>query len=333
MVVCPVDPYVETDYFECLKILSEKAGEENAANLTLMGIEPTYPSEKYGYIIPRGNGQISEVKEFKEKPDWQTAEKYIAQGALWNGGVFAFKLGYLLEISERLLGTADYDELYQSYPKLQKISFDYAVAEKEPSINVVRFAGAWKDMGTWNTLSEAMDEDVTGNATAEGCTNTHIMNELGIPLIVLGVRDCVVAATPDGILVSDKEASPKLKEFVSDQRPMYERRGWGEYRVLDYKLHADSATNSLVKELILTPGQHISYQRHRRRTEVWTITEGTGEVIIDGAVRKIGRGEVVVVPSGTKHAIKALTELHIVEVQIGDELVEEDIERLDWNWE
>ena len=333
VVVCPVDPYVETDYFECLKILSEKAGEENAANLTLMGIEPTYPSEKYGYIIPRGNGQISEVKEFKEKPDWQTAEKYIAQGALWNGGVFAFKLGYLLEISERLLGTADYDELYQSYPKLQKISFDYAVAEKEPSINVVRFAGAWKDMGTWNTLSEAMDEDVTGNATAEGCTNTHIMNELGIPLIVLGVRDCVVAATPDGILVSDKEASPKLKEFVSDQRPMYERRGWGEYRVLDYKLHADSATNSLVKELILTPGQHISYQRHRRRTEVWTITEGTGEVIIDGAVRKIGRGEVVVVPSGTKHAIKALTELHIVEVQIGDELVEEDIERLDWNWE
>ena len=333
VVVCPVDPYVETDYFECLKILSEKAGEENAANLTLMGIEPTYPSEKYGYIIPRGNGQISEVKEFKEKPDWQTAEKYIAQGALWNGGVFAFKLGYLLEISERLLGTADYDELYQSYPKLQKISFDYAVAEKEPSINVVRFAGAWKDMGTWNTLSEAMDEDVTGNATAEGCTNTHIMNELGIPLIVLGVRDCVVAATPDGILVSDKEASPKLKEFVSDQRPMYERRGWGEYRVLDYKLHADSGTNSLVKELIITPGQHISYQRHRRRTEVWTITEGTGEVIIDGAVRKIGRGEVVVVPSGTKHAIKALTELHIVEVQIGDELVEEDIERLDWNWE
>ena len=188
-------------------------------------------------------------------------------------------------------------------------------------------------MGTWNTLSEAMDEEVTGKATAEGCTNTHIMNELGIPLIVLGVRDCVVAATPDGILVSDKEASPKLKEFVSDQRPMYERRGWGEYRVLDYKLHADSATNSLVKEFILTPGQHISYQRHRRRTEVWTITEGTGEVIIDGAVRKIGRGEVVVVPSGTKHAIKALTELHIVEVQIGDELVEEDIERLDWNWE
>ncbi|MBQ6314064.1 MAG: cupin domain-containing protein [Mogibacterium sp.] len=333
VVVCPVDPYVESDYFECLMRLSEEAAKPDAANLTLMGIEPTYPSEKYGYIMPKDDNEVSEVDSFKEKPDWRTAAKYIEQGALWNGGVFAFKLCYVLNIAKELFGTDDYSTLYAKYSELPKISFDYAVVEKESSIKVVRFAGSWKDMGTWNTLSEAMDEDVTGNAVADGCENTHIMNELGLPMIVLGISNCVVAATPDGILVSDKDASPRLKDFVGAQRPMYERRGWGEYKVLDYKLHDNSSTNSLVKELILTPGQNISYQRHRRRTEVWTFTEGEGELLTDDKIRKVTRGDVAVIPAGMKHAIKAITELHIVEVQIGDELIEEDIERFEWNWE
>lgn len=329
VVVCPVDPYVNADYFECLKELSDEAGK---ANLTLMGIEPTYPSTKYGYIIPTSKDHISPVSEFKEKPDEQTAEKYIADGALWNGGVFAFKLSYLLGIARSLFGSDSYDELFERYGELQKISFDYAVVEKEKSINVIRFNGEWKDLGTWNTLSEAMVDPLSGNATADDCENTHVVNELGIPLIALGIKDAVIAATPDGILVSDKEASPKLKDYVASARPMYERRGWGEYKVLDYKLHEDGQ-NSLVKELIITPGQHISYQRHRHRTEIWTFTEGTGELILDGEVKRVGRGDVAVIKPRTKHAIMGITELHIIEVQIGDELTEEDIERLDWDWE
>ena len=333
VVVCPVDPYVEADYFECLKELSDAAGKVDAANLTLMGIKPTYPSEKYGYIIPTSKDHISSVSEFKEKPDEQTAKKYIEAGALWNGGVFAFKLSYVLGIARDLFGTDSYDELFQKYESLQKISFDYAVVEKEKSINVIRFSGSWKDLGTWNTLTEAMDEPVSGNATASDCENTHVINELQIPVIALGVKDCIVAATPDGILVSDKEKSPELKSFVADSRPMYERRGWGEYRVLDYKVHQDQ-NNSLVKELILTPGQHISYQRHQHRTEIWTFTEGTGELILDGEIQIVSRGDVAVIKAGTKHAIKAVDrELHIIEVQIGDELTEDDIERLDWDWE
>ena len=329
VVVCPVDPYVEQDYFECLKTIDKAADQ---ANLTLMGIAPTYPSEKYGYIMPVSKGNIAAVREFREKPDKETAKQYIEEGALWNGGVFGFKLSYLLSIAEEMLGTSDYRKLYENYASLPKISFDYAVAEKEHSINVIRFSGEWKDLGTWNTLCEAMDEAVTGKAKAENCENTHVMNELGIPLIALGINNAVVTATPDGILVSSKEQSPRLKELVIDSRPMYERRGWGEYRVLDYKICADGQ-NSLTKELVLTPGQHISYQRHRHRTEVWTFTEGTGELILDGAVKKVGRGDVSVIGALTKHAIKALTELHIIEVQIGDELTEDDIERLDWNWE
>ena len=331
VVVCPVDPYVEEDYFECLKSLSNEAAKDGAANLTLMGIEPTYPSEKYGYIIPISTDQVASVKEFKEKPTEVVAEEYIKQGALWNGGVFAFKLGYLLSIAESMLGGADYHILSQNYANLQKISFDYAVVENEKSINVIRFHGSWKDLGTWNTLTEAMDEEATGNVTVAGCENTHVINELGLPLIALGIKDAVIAATPDGILVSDKDKSPELKGLVADSRPMYERRGWGEYKVLDYKLHKDKQ-NSLVKELIISPGEHISYQRHKHRTEVWTFTEGIGELITDGVMKEVHRGDVAIIPAGMKHAIKGITELHIIEVQIGDELTEDDIERLDWDW-
>ncbi len=329
VIVCPVDPYVETDYFECMKEMSNASGK---TKLTLMGIEPTYPSEIFGYIIPENKEHVSPAVEFKEKPDQETAVQYIKQGALWNGGVFAFRLSYLLSIAENLLGTSEYSELFDQYEKLPKISFDYAVVEKEPSINVIRFSGAWKDLGTWNTLSEAMDEGTTGNAIADGCSNTHIINELDIPLIALGVQNCIIAATPDGILISEKSKSPELKKYVADSRPMYERRGWGEYKVLNYKTHTNK-DNSLVKELIITAGQHISYQIHHHRTEIWTFTEGTGELILDGEKRLVSRGDIAVINPGTKHSIKALTELHIIEVQVGDELTEEDIERLEWNWD
>lgn len=331
VVVCPVDPYVEVDYFECLKQLSNEAGNDNAANLTLMGMKPTYPSEKYGYIMPINTESLAQVDSFKEKPNEETARNYIAVGALWNSGVFAFKLDYVLDIARNLFGTDNYYILLENYANLPKISFDYAVVEKERSINVIRFHGSWKDLGTWNSLTDAMDEEASGNATVDSCENTHVINELNIPLIALGIKNAVIVATHDGILVSDKEKSPELKGYVADNRPMYERRGWGEYKVLDYKVH-DDGTNSLTKELIVSPGQHISYQRHKHRTEIWTFTEGVGELILDGVIKQVVRGDVAVIKAGTKHAIKGITELHIIEVQIGNELTEDDIERLDWNW-
>ena len=330
VVVCPVDPYVESDYFAMLAKLSEQAA-KGEANLVLMGIEPTYPSEKYGYIIPASTDSVAKVDTFKEKPDTATAEKYIAQGALWNGGVFAYKLKYVLDIAEKLLSSSDYRYLFDNYSSLTKISFDYAVVEKEERIQVMRFAGQWKDLGTWNTLTEAMSDEVAGKAVAVDCTNTHVINELQIPLIALGVDDLAIAATPDGILVTDKKKSDKLKDHVVDQRPMVEKRVWGEYQVLDYRIDPDGQ-NYLTKHLIITPGQHISYQRHQHRSEIWTFVDGTGKLSINGEIKKIGRGDMAFIQPGTKHAIKADTELHIIEVQVGDELTEEDIERLDWDW-
>ena len=203
VVVCPVDPYVEQDYFEALKKLGELAVSEDA-NLVLMGIEPTYPSEKYGYIIPSDSSSVSKVETFKEKPDAATAAEYISQGALWNGGVFAYKLKYVLEKARELIGYADYEELYGTYDSLPKISFDYAVVEKEPKIEVMRFAGQWKDLGTWNTLTEAMEDPSIGNTIFnDTCENTHVINELNVPVLCMGLKDVVVSASPQGILVSD----------------------------------------------------------------------------------------------------------------------------------
>lgn len=331
VVVCPVDPYVEFDYFQMLEKLSVQAA-KGEANLVLMGVEPTYPSEKYGYIIPESKDKVATVETFKEKPDIATAKKYIEQGALWNGGVFAFKLSYVLNIAEKVLGSADYQYLFDNYSTLTKISFDYAVVEKESKIQVMRFAGQWKDLGTWNTLTEAMSDEVSGNAVAVDCSNTHVINELQIPLIALGVDNLAIAATPDGILVTDKKKSDKLKDHVVEKRPMVEKRGWGEYQVLDYRIQPDGQ-NFLTKHLIITPGQHISYQRHQRRSEIWTFVDGSGKLILDGVVTIVSRGEMAFIKPGTKHAIKADTELHIIEVQVGDELTEEDIERLEWDWD
>lgn len=153
--------------------------------------------------------------------------------------MFAYKPSYVLGIAEKIFGTAEYQWIFDNYSTLTKISFDYAVIEKEPKIQVMRFAGAWKDLGTWNTLTEAMSDEVAGNAVAVDCSNTHVINELQIPLIALGVTDLAIAATPDGILVTDKKKSDKLKDHVVDQRPMVEKRGWGEYQVLDYRIQPD----------------------------------------------------------------------------------------------
>ncbi len=331
VVVCPVDPYVEKEYFHMLNELSIQAA-KSESNLVLMGVEPTYPSEKYGYIIPEKNTYISNVSSFKEKPNKELAEQYICNGALWNGGVFAYKLSYVLDICKEMFGTSDYQWLYANYSSFKKISFDYAVVEKEKKIQVMRFTGQWKDLGTWNTLTEAMSDEVAGNAKAVDCENTHVINELQIPLIALGVKNLAIAATPDGILVTDKQESSKLKDYVVDQRPMYEKRVWGEYQVLDY-CNKDNGQSFLTKHLIIREGQHISYQFHQHRSEIWTVVDGLGKIIIDDNVKNVSRGDIAYIKPYVKHAVKAETELHIVEVQIGNELTEEDITRLEWNWD
>lgn len=331
VVVCPVDPYVDIDYFECLKELNEISCKPDAANITLMGIEPTYPSEKYGYIIPKHGTTISAVEEFKEKPSVEEAKKYIQRGALWNGGIFAFKISYILKLIDSIYGVKEYDQLYQEYGSLKKTSFDYEVVEKEESIDVIRFNGEWKDLGTWNTLSEAMADPVSGNVTANECYGTHIINELSVPLIALGIQNAVIAATPDGILVSKKELSPRLKDYVETSIPMYACRQWGEYRVLDYKTNTEGHV-SLTKELIVHSGRKIDYHLHKYITETWTIIDGEGLLVVDDVITTVTSGNVIGFSPNIKHAILAKTELRMIEVQISKNTEEDDICQIEFDW-
>ena len=326
VVVCPVDPFVEQDYFEALKKLSDLA-QTGEANLTLMGIEPTYPSEKYGYIIPADKEAVSQVKTFKEKPDVKTAEQYISQGALWNGGVFAYRLGYVLEKAHELIDFEDYDDLYGKYETLEKISFDYAVVEKEPKIAVMRFAGQWKDLGTWNTLTEAMEESCVGDAILnETCENVHVINELAVPVLCMGLKDVIVSASAEGILVSDKEQSSYIKPFVDkiDQQIMFAEKSWGDFRVLDVQ------PESMTVKVTLHPGHRMNYHSHAHRDEVWTIVSGTGRTVVDGMEQPVHPGDVVTMEAGCRHTIIADTELTVIEVQLGKEISVHDKQKFEW---
>ena len=296
IIVMPCDPYTETGYFETIRRIAD-AVKNNVAELVLMGINPTYPSAKYGYVVPVNDVQnkgIFQVSRFTEKPDMITAEKLISEGAFWNGGVFAFRLGYMTDIVTRHIKTDTFSEIRSRYGEFPKISFDYEVAEKAQSVAVVPFAGEWKDLGTWNTLTDELS---------------------------------------DGILISDKDKSENIKTYADclQHRPMFEERRWGEYKVVDTAEFSDGY-KSLTKQLKIKSGKSISYQVHRHRDEVWTFIDGEGELVLDDIRSVISRGDTITIKKGVKHAVRAISELTFIEVQSGNLLAEEDIEQFDYKW-
>lgn len=322
VVVCPVDPYVEDDYFRALKGLSEQA-DKGEANLVLMGIEPTYPSEKYGYIIPETAEDTAFVKTFKEKPTADVATEYINQGALWNGGVFAYKLKYVLDKAHELIAFTDYYDLYEKYETLTKISFDYAVVEKEDKIQVMRFGGQWKDLGTWNTLTEAMEEQIVGKGILnDTCSGVHIINEMDVPVLAMGLTDVVISASAEGILVSDKEQSSYIKPYVDDivQEVMFAEKAWGSYKVID------TMQEGVTVKVTLNAGHSMNYHSHKYRDEVWVVVSGQGKTIIDGMEQTVNPGDVLTMSAGCRHTIIADTELKLIEVQLGKDISAQDKE-------
>ena len=325
VVVCPVDPYVEDDYFKALQDLSTEAV-NSSSNLVLMGIEPTYPSEKYGYIIPSDKEKVSKVLSFKEKPTKEVAEEYIKKGALWNGGVFAFKLKYVLEKAHELIDFTDYDDLFSKYDSLTKISFDYAVVEHEKEIEVIRFKGMWKDLGTWNTLTEAMEENIVGKGELnDTCKNVHIINEMDTPILAMGLHDVVISASPEGILVSDKEQSSYIKPFVDkyEQQVMFAEKSWGSFNVLNID------DKSMTIKVTLNEGHRMNYHSHEHRNEVWVVTSGTGTTIIDGIKQNVSAGDVITMTKGVRHTIIANTELKLIEIQLGKDISVHDKQKFE----
>ena len=325
--VCPVDPYVEDGYFAAVHQLTQLVG-TGAGELMLMGVEPTYPSEKYGYILPQNKEVVSHVLSFREKPDADAAQRYIDEGALWNSGVFAYCLGYVLTRARQLLGCSDYEGLLAAYESLEKISFDYAVVEHETNIGVLRYGGAWKDLGTWNTLTEIMEETALGDAVLDdGCRNTHVVNEMDVPVLVMGAQNLVVAASPEGILVADKAASSYRKPYVEriSQPVMFAEKSWGSFRIIDVE------EESLTIKVTLNAGHAMNYHSHTHRREIWTVVSGCGSVRLDGAERPAAAGDVIDIPAGMKHKISARERMVVIEVQVGSSISKED--KIKWEEE
>ncbi len=323
--VCPVDPYVSADYYKAVECLTELAA-RGTADLMLMGIEPTYPSEKYGYIMPVSKDGVSKVASFKEKPAAVKAAEYIEKGALWNSGVFAYRLGYVLEKAHELLDFKGYDDLFANYGNLTKISFDYAVVEKEQSIGVLRYAGEWKDLGTWNTLTEIMYEPFIGNVIMDDhCQETNVVNEMDVPVLVMGAKNLVVAASPEGILVADKDSSSYIKPYVENltQQVMFAEKSWGSFQIIDVE------DDSLTIKVTLNAGQGMNYHSHEHRQEIWNIASGEGLVLLDGKEHMVKAGDIVKLPLGCKHKITAKSNMTIMEVQIGEAISKSD--KIKWN--
>ncbi|OAB39392.1 mannose-1-phosphate guanylyltransferase [Paenibacillus macquariensis subsp. defensor] len=339
VVVLPVDPYVKVDFFDKVQEL-DSILERSQADIALIGVRPTYPSEKYGYIIPEFDidyscpVDYSKVKQFHEKPHEEEAAVMMKQAALWNCGVFAFKLDYLINLLISLKLPIQYEEMVKQYSELTKISFDYQVVEKAEHLVVTPYEGNWKDLGTWNTLTDEMNSPILGKGVvSEDSLNTHLINELNIPVTILGLSNIIVATSPDGILVSDKEASPRIKEILKgmDSRPMYEERRWGSYRVLDYSKNSESV-EVLTKRICIKAGHNLSYHLHLKRRELWTIISGEGEFVLNEQRWIIKQGDVLEIPEGSCHSVRAIRDLEIIEVQMGSELVDEDIIRLKLVW-
>ncbi|MFC3801777.1 sugar phosphate nucleotidyltransferase [Cohnella sp. GCM10012308] len=335
--VLPVDPYVEDRFFDRVAEL-DGVLQASGAPLALMGVKPLHPSEKYGYIVPKpaNAGASSDwqlVGRFTEKPSEVEAKRLIAEGALWNCGVFAFRLGMLIDLLIEKQLPINYEELVRSYEKMPKISFDYEVVEQADTIAVSEYDGYWKDLGTWNTLTEEIKTGVIGNGTkCEESAGSHIVNELGLPIVLLGLQNVIVSASPDGILVADKQKSPKVKEMVGsrDDEPMFEERLWGSYRVLDCSVSgADKLTK--VGLIQMHAGKQLPYHAHRLRSETWTVASGEGELLMDGIWRKMRAGDVVHIPAAVKHGILALTDMSLVEVQIGADLSADDVRETAWD--
>lgn len=335
IVVMPVDPYVDLNFFETVQKLDDVLL-TTGSSLVLIGAAPTHPSEKYGYILTEETaGEIRSVRRFAEKPKEALAKVFLEQGALWNCGVFAGKLSFFMELLRDRNLPLEFPDLRERYKEIPKNSFDYEVVEHQKHISVVPYTGYWKDLGTWNTLTEEMTEPISGKGVcSHDSVNTHIVNELDIPVAVLGASNLIVAASPDGILIADKEESPRIKEILQDvsARPMYVERYWGWYRVLEYGMN-DRRDEVLVRRVCILTGKSLSYQMHEQREEVWTITAGHGEIILENNRSAIHVGDVIRIPQGVRHSIFAHQELQLIETQIGSSLTESDIYRFDTPWE
>ncbi|MEO7386096.1 MAG: mannose-1-phosphate guanylyltransferase/mannose-6-phosphate isomerase [Gammaproteobacteria bacterium] len=332
-----------------------------AGQMVTFGVVPTQPETGYGYIRtdPRSetatDAGVAAVREFVEKPDYETAQRYVNSGAyLWNSGMFLFSAdAYLRELeahapdiaaaAARALDAANSDAglltlQRDTFQQCRQESIDYAVMEKTRHAAVVPLAAGWSDVGSWASLHDVSDRDgqgnaLTGDVVAVDCTNSYVRAESRL-VAVAGLDGCIVVETRDAVLVVPKSRAQDVKKIVEElerqARPETRLgrevfRPWGSYDSLD------GAPGFQVKRLTVLPGAVLSLQMHQRRAEHWVVVSGIARITRDDEVFDLAAGGHTFIPLGAKHRIEnpGTDTLRIIEVQVGDYLGEDDIVRFE----
>jgi mannose-1-phosphate guanylyltransferase/mannose-6-phosphate isomerase len=327
-----------------------------ASRIVTFGIKPTEPKTSYGYILPGeaiGDG-VYAVKSFVEKPDAETAARYVRDGYLWNSGNFLFRAAVLLSELKRLepdmatavdaaVANASSDLGFLrlesgAFSRAPQKSIDYAIMERTDLAAVALGDFRWSDIGSWDALFDITSRDPAGNVLqgsvvtmdATGCV-VHSNDRL---TAVVGVKDLVVVSTADAVMVIPRARAQDVRELVSklktEKRPEatdHKRvhRPWGYYESID------AGERFQVKRIVVIPGGVLSLQKHRHRAEHWVVVRGTAEVTIGEKVRAVHENESVYIPIGSVHRLanKGKIPLELIEVQTGSYFGEDDIERLE----
>jgi len=342
MALMPVDVFAGDELFESVAKLPDVLGQAGA-KLAMIGTKPHRLSAEYGYIVPDGADESADgavfrrVARFVEKPAEPTAASLVRQGALWNSGIYAFRIGFLLERLRGLQLPVQHEDLLQALERLPELSFDREIAERTADAVVVPYAGAWHDLGSWDTLSEHLESRVVGPGTLSAdSAGSQLVNELTIPVHVIGARNLIVAAGADGILVSARDRSSGVKAILAEgaeaSSARIEEKRWGCRTVLD-ETAADGAagTRSRTSKVLLFAGSHTSCHRHPGHTELLAVLSGEGEAVVNGVNRKLGAGDVVLLERGVPHGVRAFSEMTCIEIHIGYRQLPESI-RIASDW-
>lgn len=334
--VLPVDTFADTAFFRLLLRFPDVLL-HSKANLALLGTTPTHPSDQLGYIVPvlpKGNDGYSFIHQFIEKPDMQTASRLIEHHAMWNCGVFAFPLKFMLAYLKDKGHPTQVEHWLAHYEHLANTSFDREVVEHTLPAVVMGYDGYWNDLGSWTALSSHFEDKAIGSGgISDDSSNTHLINELPYPIEIIGVSDLIVAASSDGILIANKDKANQIKEKLEHvpQVPMYEEKRWGSCRVLNHGTD-ETGNEAMIKQVKIIQGKYTSYHRHRKRQEIVVIVTGSAEILMEGRIYKVQAGDVLQIPAGFKHGIKAVTDLELMEVLLGKNLAQEDVIRVAMEW-
>lgn len=354
MVVLPADHVIkDSDRFQQALELAIDAA--LTGRLVTFGITPTHPDTGFGYIKAvnaHAGDNVFSIQRFAEKPDAETAKRFLSEGDYyWNSGMFVWQASTILrELAEHLpdvtsilkdITTAwgndiNSSAIVENFLRMPDISIDYGVLEKTDNVVLIPCNIGWSDVGSWDAVHEISDKDAAnnamqGNVIAVDCRNSLVHSNKRL-VSVIEVEDLNIIETADAVLITKRGASQRVREVVDVLKEnnaqehrlhLTVQRPWGSYTVLDEK------TDFKMKRITVSPGQSLSLQRHKHRSEHWIVVAGTATVVRDDEELTVCKNQSTYIPIGSKHRLenRDCVPLQLIEVQVGEYLNEDDIER------